>query len=248
MHTEPPALPRYAVVSFDLDGTLLDSAAEIAEAVNRALHEQGLPRLPAAELTLLIGHGARRLVQDVLARLTPTGLQAGGPAQIDTILASFERHYAALIGTSSVPYPGAAEALLRLRGAGVRLACVTNKQQLPAQRLLQHHGLLPRFELLIGGDTLAHKKPHASVLQHVAAAMQVPLSQVAHVGDSATDVMAARNAGVAAWAVPWGYNGGEPIADAEPDRLFDSLAAVASHVLGDATADPVPPPAHAQSG
>jgi phosphoglycolate phosphatase len=248
MHTEPPALPRYAVVSFDLDGTLLDSAAEIAEAVNRALHEQGLPRLPAAELTLLIGHGARRLVQDVLARLTPTGLQAGGPAQIDTMLASFERHYAALIGTSSVPYPGAAEALLRLRGAGVRLACVTNKQQLPAQRLLQHHGLLPRFELLIGGDTLAHKKPHASVLQHVAAAMQVPLSQVAHVGDSATDVMAARNAGVAAWAVPWGYNGGVPIAEAEPDRLFDSLAAVASHVLGDATADPVAPPAHAQSG
>ena len=248
MHTELPALPRYALVSFDLDGTLLDSAAEIAEAVNRALHEQGLPRQPAAELTLLIGHGARRLLQDVLARLAATGLQAGGPAQIDTVLAGFERHYAALIGTSSVPYPGAAEALLRLRGAGVRLACVTNKQQLPAQRLLQHHGLLPLFELLIGGDTLAHKKPHASVLQHVAQACGVPLQALAHVGDSATDVMAARNAGVAAWAVPWGYNGGEPIAHAAPDRLFDTLAAVASHVLGDAAADPTAPPARAQPG
>jgi phosphoglycolate phosphatase-like HAD superfamily hydrolase len=81
MHTELPALPRYALVSFDLDGTLLDSAAEIAEAVNRALHEQGLPRQPAAELTLLIGHGARRLLQDVLARQAATGLQAGGRAQ-----------------------------------------------------------------------------------------------------------------------------------------------------------------------
>ncbi len=245
MHTELPAAPRYAVVSFDLDGTLLDTAAEIAEAVNRALDEQHLPRLPAAELTLLIGHGARRLLQDVLARQAATDLQAGEPAQIDTVLAGFERHYAALIGTSSLPYPGAAEALLRLRGAGVRLACVTNKQQLPAQRLLQHHGLLPAFELLIGGDTLAHKKPHASVLQHVAAALQVPLSQVAHVGDSATDVMAARNAGVAAWAVPWGYNGGKPIAHAAPDLLFDSLAAVASHVLGDVAVDP---PARPQPG
>jgi phosphoglycolate phosphatase len=242
----PP--PHYAVVSFDLDGTLLDSAAEIAEAVNRALHEQGLPRQPAAELTLLIGHGARRLVQDVLARLAPMDLQVGAPAPVDAVLAGFERHYAALIGTSSVPYPGAAEALLRLRGAGVRLACVTNKQQLPAQRLLQHHGLLPLFELLIGGDTLAHKKPHASVLQHVARACGVPLQALAHVGDSATDVLAARNAGVAAWAVPWGYNGGEPIAHAAPDRLFDSLAAVASHVLGDAAADPAAPPARAQPG
>ena len=237
MHTELPAPPLYDVVSFDLDGTLLDTAAEIAEAVNRALGEQRLARLPAAELTLLIGHGARRLVQDVLARQAATGLQAGEPAQVDTVLAGFERHYAALIGTSSLPYPGAAEALSRLRGAGVRLACVTNKQQLPAQRLLQHHGLLPLFELLIGGDTLAHKKPHASVLQHVATALQVPLSQVAHVGDSATDVMAARNAGVAAWAVPWGYNGGEAITQAAPDRLFDSLAAVAAHVLGDVALD-----------
>lgn len=246
----PDSLPllRYAVVSFDLDGTLLDSAAEIAEAVNRALDDHRLPRLPAAELTRLIGHGARRLVQDVLAGLARTGLQAGGPDEIDTVLAGFEHHYAQLIGTSSVPYPGAAEALWRLRRAGVRLACVTNKQQLPAQRLLQHHGLLPLFELLIGGDTLAHRKPHPSVLQHVAQACGVPLRALAHVGDSATDVMAARNAGVAAWAVPWGYNGGEPITRAAPDLLFGSLAAIAAHVLGDAPPDPAAKPGHPQPG
>ena len=224
MTTPMPTRPRVDGLSFDLDGTLIDTAGEIAEAANRAIAEFGLPAQPPAAVTLLIGHGARALLQ---------GLLAGQPAaaDLDAVLARFEHHYLATTGTRGQPYAGCAEMLLRLRGAGVRLACVTNKQQLPAQRLLQHHGLLPLFELLIGGDTLAHKKPHASVLQHVAAALQVPLSQVAHVGDSATDVMAARNAGVAAWAVPWGYNGGEPIADAKPDLIFGSLPAVADHVL-----------------
>jgi len=217
---------RYQLLSFDLDGTLVDTAGEIAEAANRAIAEFGLPRQPVAELTLLIGHGAHALMRQLLARL-------GAAVEVDRVLARFEHHYLATTGTLGLPYPGCAAMLQRLREDGVRTACVTNKESRLAQQLLCHHGLAGAFDLVIGGDSLPHKKPHASVLQHVAAALGVPMSQVAHVGDSATDVMAARNAGAAAWAVPWGYNAGQPIESAEPDLVFDSLPAVADHVLAE---------------
>ncbi|HEU4458918.1 MAG TPA: HAD-IA family hydrolase, partial [Methylibium sp.] len=83
-----------------------------------------------------------------------------------------------------------------------------------------------------GGDTLPYKKPDGRVLRHVAQALDASLEGTAHVGDSSIDVAAARNAGVAAWAVPYGYNAGTPVADSKPDRLFESLAEVADHVLG----------------
>lgn len=217
--------PRKLAVSFDLDGTLVDTAAEIAEAANRAIADHGLPRQPVAELSLLIGHGARALLQQLLVRL-------GSAADVDTVLAGFERHYRATTGTLGQPYPGAAATLQRLRAAGVRLACVTNKEAALASMLLRHHRLDTAFDLLLGGDSLPHRKPHPSVLQHAARALGVPLAGLAHVGDSAIDVQAARQAGVAAWAVPWGYNQGQPIESARPDRVFHALPAIADHVLG----------------
>jgi phosphoglycolate phosphatase len=213
-----------ALVSFDLDGTLVDTAGEIAEAANRALQEHGLPRQPEAELALLIGHGAHALMRKLLAKLQ---------AQVDEapVLGSFDRHYADTTGTTGQPYPGAAEALNLLRGRGLRVACVTNKELRHARRLLQHHGLQDRFDLVIGGDSLPQKKPDAAVLQHVGRTLGVPLQAMAHVGDSATDVEAARNAGVRAWVVPYGYNAGRPIAEAGPDMIFPDLLAAARAAL-----------------
>lgn len=223
--------PRVALVSFDLDGTLVDTAGEIAEAANRAVEEHGLPRQPVAELTLLIGHGAHALMRQLLARLAGQGARQRPPLDVDAVIASFERHYLDTTGTQGLPYPGCHQTLQRLRAGGVRLACVTNKEGRLTRQLLRHHGLSEAFDLVIGGDTLPQKKPHASVLQHLAGQLGVGIGQLAHVGDSAIDVQAARNAGAAAWAVPWGYNAGQPIASASPDRIFDSLPAVADHVL-----------------
>ena len=99
--------------------------------------------------------------------------------------------------------------------------------------MLQATGLAGYFTLLVGGDTLPVKKPDAGVLAHVLREYRVGPHEAAHVGDSSIDVQTARNAGVRAWAVPYGYNGGVPVADARPDRLFDDLAAIADHVLRD---------------
>jgi len=214
------------LVSFDLDGTLIDTAGEIAEAANRTLESLGQARRPEAEIERLIGRGAHELMRQLIQQLGISAPEA-------TALAAFDAHYAQTTGTTSRPYAGAAEALALLRERGLRLACVTNKELVHTRRLLAHHRLDRSFELVVGGDSLPQKKPHASVLRYVAGTLGVPVSTttVAHVGDSATDVEAARNAGVAAWVLPHGYNAGRPIAASNPDRLFPDLMAVAQAAL-----------------
>ena len=225
----------FDLITFDLDGTLVDTAAEIAEAANRALEAHGLARRPPAEIVLLIGAGAHALVRQLLARCAAEDLHAA-VVPTDVVLDTFEYCYADIAGTLSAPYPGCLLALTRLRAAGVCLACVTNKELRHARAVLRKTGLEEFFEMIIGGDSFEHKKPHPSVLRRVAADLGMALQRVAHVGDSAIDVAAARNAGVAAWAVPYGYNAGVPVAASNPDRMFDDLAQVADYLLGTASA------------
>lgn len=221
----------YDLVSFDLDGTLVDTASEIAEAANRALQAHGMGPRPAAEITDLIGAGTRELMLKLLARCFLEQPALARSVQPDAVLASFDEHYATTSGTSALPYAGCHEALTSLKAAGLRLACVTNKELRHARVVLKTTQLDGYFDLTLGGDSLPEKKPHASVLLHAAAALGASVSRTAHVGDSAIDVQAARNAGVAAWVVPYGYNAGRPIADSRPDRIFESLPRVADHVL-----------------
>ena len=148
----------------------------------------------------------------------------------------------ATIGSLARPYPGAREALVLLRNAGVRLACVTNKELRHARRVLQVARLDNLFELVVGGDSLPQKKPHPSVLRYVVETLNGDTRRAAHVGDSGIDVEAARNAGVAAWAVPYGYNAGVPIADANPQRIFPGLMQVAEHVLAGRSSGPTTTP------
>lgn len=235
-HSPRPALmtgtPRVRIVSFDLDGTLVDTAGEIAEAANRTVEEFGLPRRPVAEMTKLIGAGTKELMLGLLRRI------AADPATADVVLDQnialdrFAHHYAMTSGTTCRAYPTAQDALVRLRAAGVRLACVTNKEERYSRQVLAACAMQDAFDLLVGGDTLAVKKPDARVLLHAIATLGGTRDSMAHVGDSRTDVEAARNAGVAAWFVPYGYNQGEPIEHARPDRVFRDLGEVAAYVLG----------------
>ena len=221
----------YELISFDLDGTLVDTASEIAEAANLALDAHGIQRRPVAEITLLIGAGTRELMRKLLARCFLEQPALAARVRPDDVLASMDRHYAITTGTSALPYAGCHEALADIKAVGVRLACVTNKELRHARRVLEAVRLQGYFDLVIGGDSLAEKKPHRSVLEHVMRTLGVRAERSAHVGDSSIDIEAARNAGVAAWAVPYGYNAGTPIEQARPDRLFQTLPEVAAHVL-----------------
>ncbi len=228
---------NYSLLSFDLDGTLVDTASEIAYAANQTLADAGLPAQSLDHITRRIGGGAVVLMRGLLADATQavavasaSPLAGGLDDETQRLLHRFEHHYAQVAGTLARPYPGCVETLEQLRRDGVRLACVTNKEQVFAEQVLRATGLDSYFELLVGGDTLAQKKPHPEVLGHVRRVFDCPADRMAHVGDSRIDVQAARNAGVAAWAVSFGYNAGEPIAAASPDQLFDTLPAIARHV------------------
>lgn len=218
-------------LTFDLDGTLIDTAGEIAAAVNRTLADADLAPRPIEEIAGLIGHGLPALGTALLQRLRQEQLQRIDARFGEWLQPALERHYAALVGTVARPYPGVAVALARLADAGVPLACVTNKAGGSARRLLDAGGLSAWLPQLVAGDSLPQRKPDARVLRHAADLLGVPVARLAHVGDSRTDIESACNAGAAAWAVPYGYNGGEPIEAAAPQRIFVGLAEVAAHVI-----------------
>lgn len=215
-------------ISFDLDGTLIDTAAPLAEAVNRALNDAGIARLPANEVIGFVGAGTRSLVARSLAKARVAS--TGAPLDEDWLYRRFDAHYAQLAGSHERVYDGCGAMLTSLREAGVRLACITNKESRFVKPVLAAAGLDEAFDAVICGDTLPVRKPEPALFAHAVKMAAPSHGKFAHVGDSDTDIEFARRARVLAWAVPWGYNGGKSIQHAAPDRLFDSLPEIARHV------------------
>jgi phosphoglycolate phosphatase len=214
------------LITFDLDGTLVDTAPEIALAVNRTLDVYGYAPIDVDTVIGYIGHGTRELMRQVLARF---GVEPD--IVLDSVMPVFDKHYDETAGTTAQPYPGVPEALERLRSADIHLAVVTNKERRFAMRVLENSGLAPYFDVVLGGDSLPYKKPHPLPIRYCIERVHVPVHSAAHLGDSRTDIESARRAGVAAWAVPYGYNYGEPIESAQPDRVFASVAEMTDHVV-----------------
>lgn len=212
-------MPKLAM--FDLDGTLVDSAADIAIALDRALADLGLPGVSEAQVRTWVGRGASRLVHCALEHQRHP-VDAFEKLH-ESLLARFMTRYQEDVSGHSTLYPGAAELLAACRGAGIALACVTNKPYAPARALLADMAILEPFDLLLGGDSLSRKKPHPGPLQHCLRHFGVAPGQALMVGDSRNDVEAARAAGVPCVALPWGYNHGEPIEACRPDWLLEGL-------------------------
>ncbi|MEW5942972.1 MAG: phosphoglycolate phosphatase [Pseudomonadota bacterium] len=208
-------------VVIDLDGTLLDTARDLAEAASRMLRELGRPATEVETIKGYIGNGIARLVKRAL-----TGSMDGEPdaALFERALPLYQKHYADVLTLHTNPYPGVKEGLEALRGAGFRLACITNKAEKFTLPLLKEMGLLDFFELVLSGDTLPKKKPDPLPLRHAAAHFGAKPEEVLLIGDSLNDVQAARAAGCPVFCVPYGYNRGKDVRELDPDAVIGNIA------------------------
>lgn len=188
----------YSLVVFDLDGTLVDSASDIAEAVNRTLVDWSLPRQEETVVRGWIGDGARALVASAFAH-------AGKEVDLEEVMPGFMLHYAECLLLYPAVYPGVIETLDELRDRGVAVAVCTNKPERFVRPLLDALGLGGYFECIVGGDTLAERKPSAMPLLHVVEHFGLQPAQCLMVGDSATDVQTAQAARMPMALVTYGY-------------------------------------------
>ncbi len=225
----PVAAPRFAVsaVIIDLDGTLLDTAADLAAAVNAMLAELGRAPLPLERVRDFVGKGAEVLVHRAL---TDTFDGRAGDAEFAPAMAAFLRHYQRENGLHARCYPGVVEGLDAMRAAGLRLAVVTNKPHAFTVPLLHQQGLSGYFELVVSGDSLPRKKPDPMPMLHVCACFGVPPERMLAIGDSVNDARAARAAGMRVMAVPYGYNEGLEVHALDVDAIVESLHHAASLV------------------
>ncbi|MCM8855594.1 MAG: phosphoglycolate phosphatase [Candidatus Thiodiazotropha sp.] len=213
------------MILIDVDGTLVDSVPDLAYCVDEMMKQLGRAPHGESKVRDWVGNGVERLVRRALI-----GQLDGEPEEAD-----FERAYPIFldlyaVNTSqrSVLYPGIREGLDYLKKQGYRLGCVTNKAAQFTLPLLQDLGIHDDFEIIIAGDTLAKKKPDPMPLLHAAENMGVDPSVSLMVGDSQSDVKAARAAGFQIVCMSYGYNHGEDIRQYNPDVVIDSLTEIRS--------------------
>jgi len=210
-----------SAILLDLDGTLLHSAPELAEAANRMLRDLGHPAVSQDRLMGYIGNGLSRLVKRALTR---DMLAEPDAALFQQALPIFEKHYSNLL-LHSKPYDGVIAGMNAMKAAGFRLGCITNKAERFTGPLLESSGLAQYFEIVLSGDSLPEKKPHPMPLLHAAKFFGLPAERVLMIGDSLNDTIAARTAGCPVFCVPYGYNHGKPLDGLDVDAVIENLSA-----------------------
>jgi phosphoglycolate phosphatase len=214
-------------IVFDLDGTLVDTAPDLINALNHVLDREGLPPVPLHSARNMIGAGARKLIE--------RGLEGEGRSvgveDINRLTADFIAYYADHIADESRPFEGLEAALDHLATRGHRLAVCTNKLEWLSKRLLDALGLSPRFAAICGADTFGVQKPDPTILRETVARAGGQLSTSIMVGDAGTDVGVARRAGVPVIGVSFGYTD-IPIADLKPDRVIHHMKDLLDAVTG----------------
>ena len=213
-------------VVFDLDGTLVDSAPDLHAAALATLAEAGLPPITSAQTRAFIGNGVPKFVD----RMMDAHGLAPNPDRHAALVAAFLRHYAREPARLTTLYPGVTAALDRIEASGAVLGLCTNKPEGPARDVLAAFGLSGRMRVVVGGDTLAVKKPDPAPLRHVIDALGA--RDVLYVGDSEVDAQTAVAAGVPFALYTQGYRK-SPVAEIAHDMAFDHFDALEAGV-GDA--------------
>ncbi|MGN6464372.1 MAG: HAD family hydrolase [Rhizobiaceae bacterium] len=223
-------------IAFDLDGTLIDTAPDLLDSLNRCLEMGGLAQANVSELKRYVGFGGRVMIE--------RAFQAHGKPlaadQLDRLYAAFIEDYLDGIPGKSAPYPGVVAALDRLAAAGCLLAVCTNKMERHSRRLLEALGLAGRFQAICGQDTFAYRKPDPRHLFGTIEAAGGDVERALMVGDSRTDIDTAKAAGIAVIAVDFGYTD-MPVRTFEPSRIishYDELTVDAALGLIDGARTP----------
>ena len=185
------------LVLFDLDGTLVDSAVDLLNALNVILAREGRPALTLPQLRPVVSKGGRAMLG--------VGFPELDAAQREAFLQPFLDVYADAVAHHSTPFDGVEDVLRAIEAGGSRWGIVTNKPAYLAEGVVATMGWRDRCAMLLGGDSLPRKKPEPDQLLHACAALQVPPARCVYIGDDERDIVAARNAGMASVAALWGY-------------------------------------------
>jgi len=216
---------NWKAIFFDLDGTLVETAPEIADAVNDTLRYFDWPAVYQSEVDRWIGHGTRELLIQALARVSERSVVDVRQGDLlREALPIFDRYYQQRCGTRSKLYPHVRDTLKHLRECGCRLAVVTNKESRYTDTVLRAHQLTSAFDLIVSGDTFKSKKPDPVGVLHGLQLWKLDKPDALFVGDSSIDAATARQAGIAVWLLPYGYNMGEPVSACRPDRVIANFA------------------------
>jgi phosphoglycolate phosphatase len=231
---------RLSLLIFDLDGTLIDSRADLVASVNLALTALGRPALPDDVVGGYVGDGAAVLMQRALglappphpARTPPppVALAPEASALAGRALDLFLEFYAAHKLDRTQLYPGVHEGLRALHAAGARLAVLTNKPVVPSRQIVAHLGIAPLFEEVLGGNSFAQKKPDPVGIHALLERCQVAPRQAVMIGDSGVDVRCGRNAGVWTAGVSYGF-APESLRAQPPDWMADSFPQLGRDLL-----------------
>jgi phosphoglycolate phosphatase len=205
-------------VVFDLDGTLVDTAPDLTNALNFVLTREGLPAVPLEAARAMIGAGARKLIE----RGLEVDGRPAGPGDVTRLTNDFIDHYAAHIADQSRPFEGLEDALDDLSALGYRFAVCTNKLEWLSKLLLEQLGLSARFSAICGADTFGVSKPDPAILRQTILRAGGDVASAVMVGDAGPDVGVARRAGIPVIGVSFGYTE-VPLVDFKPDRLIDHM-------------------------
>ncbi|MBI1187943.1 MAG: HAD hydrolase-like protein [Alphaproteobacteria bacterium] len=210
-----------AVIAFDLDGTLVDTAPDLVRALNQTLELEGLAPVSVAAVRRIVGHGARAMIAQAA---TLTGVRFSDE-RLDALTLRFVDFYRADIAGQSRPFPGAAETLRALRDAGATLAVCTNKRTALSEALLHALGLADWFAAIVGADAATARKPDPRHLIETVTRAGGAIARAVMIGDSSTDVGAARGAGAPIVLVSFGYLDA-PAEELGADMVVDSFSEI----------------------
>lgn len=211
----------------DLDGTMVDTMGDFAQALNHMLADLALAPIAPAAIAHMVGKGSEHLLNLVLKHTLAQAGRAVTAPEIEALYArawpSYQQHYLRINGQFATVYAGVPEGLQALRSAGLRLACVTNKPLPFALPLLRAKGLEGFFDHVFGGDSFEKKKPDPQPLLKTCEALGTAPARTLMVGDSSNDAQAARAAGCPVVLTTYGYNHGQPVRTVDADGWVDSL-------------------------